>query len=246
MKKIERFSCIYKITDLTNNKIYIGRAKDFHERKLAHLRSAQPDKYSISSIRDSNMKIHTAMIEKGVENFIFDVVEKCNEKDLDRLEKFYINKYDCKYPKGYNMTDGGQTNITLYGENASQSKLTQEQVDDIYKRLLNGESVKNIQKIYSFISKSTITNINKGRNWKKEGYNYPLSIQKKAPVGEECSNSKITEKEVIEMREFYSKNDFKDVVKKYNNYKYDLIRSVCYGDSWKHLPIYKKKIKKWV
>lgn len=46
--------------------------------------------------------------EYGEENFKLEVLETCQTLDeLDRREIFWIAKLNCKFPNGYNRTDGG-------------------------------------------------------------------------------------------------------------------------------------------
>ena len=87
---------IYKITDLTNNLIYIGQSNNIQRRKTEHFNS---NKYDSS-------KIDIAIQEKGVDNFKFEIIEECSEDKLDEREKYWIEYYD-SYTNGYNMTKGG-------------------------------------------------------------------------------------------------------------------------------------------
>ena len=52
--------------------------------------------------------IGKAMKKYKIENFTWKILEECaTAEQLNEREKFWIAKYDCKFPKGYNMTDGG-------------------------------------------------------------------------------------------------------------------------------------------
>jgi group I intron endonuclease len=78
---IQKYTCgIYLIRNLKNNKIYIGQSKDILRRWQEHLRSGQPEKYSIKSERDFKAPIHRAMQKYGIENFSIQVLEICEEK----------------------------------------------------------------------------------------------------------------------------------------------------------------------
>lgn len=89
---------IYKITNKINNKKYIGQSINIEARWKEHLANIHSDKQNL---------IYKAMRKYGVENFIFEVIEICNEDDLDKKEIFWIKHYD-SYNNGYNMTLGGQ------------------------------------------------------------------------------------------------------------------------------------------
>lgn len=87
---------IYKITNLINNKIYIGlTTRDLDKRISEH-------KYLS---KNSNYAIHRAMRKYGIENFTFETIDQCdNIDDLINLEFKYIIANDSMNPtKGYNM-----------------------------------------------------------------------------------------------------------------------------------------------
>ena len=86
---------IYKITNLINGKIYIGQTqKTLEERMQGH--------------KHGKILIDDEIKKYGIENFSYEVVEKCQTIDeLNEREKFWIEKLNCKYPNGYNVDDGG-------------------------------------------------------------------------------------------------------------------------------------------
>lgn len=238
---------IYKIKNLINNKIYIGQSVDITRRWAEHRRSGQPKKYSLSSKRDINSPIHLAMQKYGIENFEFSVVKECEVEALNELERYYISFYhstDKRY--GYNISLGGQDRVGAKGELHSQAKLNQKQVDTICQRLIAGESVKAIHADYNFVNKSIISMINQGHIWKNPSYTYPLSQQLFSMKGESNGRAKLTEETVMQIRKDYVNLSFSEVCKKYAQYKKATVRSIVYGESWKHLPIYKKQTKTWI
>ena len=170
-------SGIYKITDIINNKAYIGRAVDLKNREWRHYCYCEPEKYSKASLQpEINMRIHQAMMQnRNKDNFLFEVLEYCPVEFLDEREQYYISYYNTKFPNGYNSTDGGQTYPHRKGEEHYNHSLTQYQVDQIYDFLISGKTVKEIQTIIPQASMETISAINNGYNWRKENYNYPLS-----------------------------------------------------------------------
>lgn len=94
-------ACIYKITNLINNKIYIGQTIKKLERRINnHLFSKHP--------------IGKAFRKYGKENFKIDIlIEGDFNKDyLNQLEIHYIQLFNSTYyKKGYNMTKGGNFNL---------------------------------------------------------------------------------------------------------------------------------------
>ena len=93
---------IYKLTNLTNQKVYIGQAVDIGERFKQHT------KCGLGIDTPSNM-LYAAMLKDGVENFTFEVLEKCERGQLNDREKYYIDFYRAQ-EHGYNMNKGGARN----------------------------------------------------------------------------------------------------------------------------------------
>jgi len=88
---------LYKITNLLNNKNYIGITNRKPEERFAeHKRSS------------SKSFIGRAIQADGVENFSFEVLlTKIEDKDISNLECKYIKKYNSLLPNGYNADLGG-------------------------------------------------------------------------------------------------------------------------------------------
>lgn len=48
------------------------------------------------------------MRQCGIENFTIEIIEECKTRDeLNQREIFWIRALNCKFPRGYNQTDGG-------------------------------------------------------------------------------------------------------------------------------------------
>ena len=93
---------IYKLTNLINQKVYIGQAADISERFKQHI------KCGLGIDTPGNM-LYTAMLKDGVENFTFEVLEECDRASLNDREKYYISFYRAQ-EHGYNMSRGGARN----------------------------------------------------------------------------------------------------------------------------------------
>ena len=70
---------IYKIENLINGKVYIGKSIEIEKRWQKHLNAKD------------NFLIHKALRKYGKENFSFTILEECSLFDLDAKEKFWIN-----------------------------------------------------------------------------------------------------------------------------------------------------------
>jgi len=92
---------IYKVTNLINNKCYIGQTiQRLKVRKRRHIND---------TLKESNLKFHRALRKYGLNNFKWEIINEENDRDkLNDLEKYYIKFFDCKN-NGYNSTDGGDS-----------------------------------------------------------------------------------------------------------------------------------------
>ena len=100
---------IYKVTNKINGKVYIGQSVDIGKRWRQHM-TAEDDNY-----------FHKAIQKYGVENFEWEIIEKCKKKDLDEREIYWIEYYD-SFNKGYNCTKGGDSGPIMHGEDNPQWK----------------------------------------------------------------------------------------------------------------------------
>ena len=90
---------IYKITNQKTQLSYVGQARDMRERWREHM------KFGLGIDTPANNPLYQAMKTDGLENFTFELLEKCETKELDEKEKFYISLYD-SYTYGYNSNSG--------------------------------------------------------------------------------------------------------------------------------------------
>jgi group I intron endonuclease len=88
---------IYKITNLINNKIYIGQSKDIlkrweDERNLYHIGN----------------HLKSSFIKYGLKNFLFEIIEEHNDcSNLNEREKYWILFYKSYLREnGYNKIIG--------------------------------------------------------------------------------------------------------------------------------------------
>lgn len=246
----KNISGIYLIRNLINQKIYVGQSKDIKRRWQEHLRSGQPEKYNIKSTRDSKTPIHLAMQKYGVDNFTINILETCRIEQLNEREIYWIACLCANNSSvGYNITSGGQANFALAKEQHSQAKLTQSQVNEIIELLRSNQlSLSEISALYNNISNSTLSMINTGKTWHNNNLKYPIRPTYYGSKGSKNPKACFTEQQVMELREMYSQGKtLKDIPDKYKKIASDsAINAILYGKTYKHLPIWNKKEKKWI
>lgn len=149
---------IYKIQNLINNKVYIGQSICISKRWNNHKSERRPDKI--------RLPLYRAFDKYGIENFSFEIIENCLASELDTKEKYWIAIYDSLLPNGYNIEAGGNS--------GHSNKMTEEIFDMVVDMLQNTSySTEEIGYIVG-ISGSMVRAINRGDNWVKDGFQYPI------------------------------------------------------------------------
>ena len=86
----ETVTGIYKITNLNNQKCYVGQAVDISSRWKQHI------KRGLGAETPTRNKLYPAMMDEGVENFSFEIIEKCPREKLDEREDFWQEYFKAK------------------------------------------------------------------------------------------------------------------------------------------------------
>jgi len=98
--QVERIIYLYKVTCITNNKIYIGQSVDPTGRWRAHRRDSS----------DPKVQFHYAIKKYGSHNFEFEVIACCKtQDDANDMETELVAQYNSFVSSGYgyNATHGG-------------------------------------------------------------------------------------------------------------------------------------------
>lgn len=138
--------CIYKITNLINNKVYIGKTSRSLETRW------QEHRKNFYKLQDK-MAIHMAMFKYGSEAFDLEKIENCNESNINEREQYWIDYYN-SYNNGYNSTLGGEGSVKVdYQEVLSLWKqgLNLQQITN--KMKIDRHTASNILKIYNITEK---------------------------------------------------------------------------------------------
>lgn len=81
---------IYKITNIENQKCYVGQAVNIAERFRQHI------KRGVGAEAPTKNKLYPAMMKYGVENFTFEIIEKCPREDLNNREDYWQSYFGAK------------------------------------------------------------------------------------------------------------------------------------------------------
>lgn len=81
---------IYKITNLVNHMTYVGQSNNLAERWRQHI------KRGLGADTPTRNKLYPAMIEYGVENFSFEVIEECSPAQLNEREQYWQQFFEAK------------------------------------------------------------------------------------------------------------------------------------------------------
>lgn len=140
-----KYGYIYKITNLINNKIYIGQVynKSIESRFNRHCDGAAAN---------SKSYLGRAIHKYGKENFKYELLEECfSVKELNEREKYWIAYYNSTNGHiGYNLTPGGEGGNTYLCKNEKEMSIIRSKISNANKGKNNGNS--NQLKIKSIIT----------------------------------------------------------------------------------------------
>lgn len=229
---MDKKSGIYKITNLINNKIYIGQAKDLRIRIRTHEKYDTPEKFngSISFENEKQMPIHQAIMKYHLENFKIEIIEKCSISELNSKEQYWIAYYDCIAPKGYNLTKGGQIGCPLKGEKSHLNKYPEKEINKIKKLLKQGLSCYEVIELFPKINKSIIYSINSGSSWYDENEKYPLNNKKQNSLFNLTQIQEILNKYTVYQKKLGKMKSYDLLAEEYNCSPYTIMRLIKKND----------------
>jgi group I intron endonuclease len=109
----ERYCEIYKITNLTTGKIYVGQSVSHilnhkryrpygHEGRFrCHISEA------FSTKKNQSHYLNNSIRKYGVADFAVELIEYCDLSKADERETHYIKELNSLFPNGYNLKNGG-------------------------------------------------------------------------------------------------------------------------------------------
>lgn len=105
---------IYKATNRTNGKVYIGQTvRSLQERMAEH-------------VRHNGTAFDKALSKYGLEAFDIEQIDSAsNMEELNAKEIEWIDFYDCMVPNGYNMCEGGGNTKGFHHSEESKRKMSE-------------------------------------------------------------------------------------------------------------------------
>jgi group I intron endonuclease len=108
-------SGIYKITNIRNNKCYIGSTINIIGRWAQH-------KKSLSDNKHHSIKLQRSYNKYDKNSFKYEIIEKCSENLLIIREQYFIDLFD-SYRNGYNSTPFAGNNLGMKHSDETKEKL---------------------------------------------------------------------------------------------------------------------------
>lgn len=155
-------SFIYKITNLIDNKVYIGlTTRTVEARWKEHC-------------RHGSQQIDDAIQIYGIENFQIETLEECDESILDDREKYWIDYYN-SFKNGYNNTYGGRGNNFIMTDKSDI--VLQLWRDGLTINKIVEKTSLNVETVRGYLNKNGIT-----KEQIRERANYYIGLSKSRPV----------------------------------------------------------------
>ena len=169
---------VYRITCKINGKIYIGITTVGFKARFSIYKSMVKNK------KGTHHLIVQKMIQYGIENFTFEILETVlTKQELIEKEIYYIKTFNCLNPNGYNRDHGGYLpsieTLNKRSEKLKNKPLNHEHKQKISKSLIGHEvSLETRQKISNSLKGNTY-NKGKKRNKPSPKKGIPASTKEK-------------------------------------------------------------------
>lgn len=133
---------IYRLTNITNNKTYIGSAIDIRKRLWVY--------YNTKLLARYNMAIYKAILKYGYANFSLEILEYCDPQNIIAREQYYFNIFRPEYNIlkiagsmwGHKHREETLLKISKYRIGCKHSEETKEKMRDAKKGKTLSEEIK--------------------------------------------------------------------------------------------------------
>jgi hypothetical protein len=110
-----RYCEIYKITNIANQKVYIGKAVSHILNHKKYRPYGMEGRFrthvseAFSTKPNQCYYLNNAICKYGIANFILQLIRNCSIEDSDAIETEEIVKNNSLFPNGYNLNTGGKS-----------------------------------------------------------------------------------------------------------------------------------------
>jgi|ERR1700722_1109122 len=239
---------IYLITNLTYNKVYVGKSVSPSTRWSDHKKIAMGGK---KKYRTDFAIIHAAIKKYGIDNFKFNIIDELDDEIESYLAETKWILLLCSNLKkyGYNCNLGGEGGVqptersrqkmSIAQNKPELLKLHSDQMKQRHKD--NPGFLSGIHKGNKYTKGRKLTqkekdNLSKKFSGRVFSEEHKQKIQQALPKGENVKSSKLTEKQVIEIRKKYVPCKY-GCVKLGREYGVDAetIRRIVLRKIWRHI-----------
>lgn len=233
---------IYKFTNLINGKSYVGQSINLDARYKSHLRG-----YKNINHPSYNSLFYKALRKYGIQNFKYEILYQKDDltiEELNTLEQNFIKKYNSFGENGYNMNPGGDSTGGNYF-------IPYDKVLAIKNELFGTDkSSAQITKEFNLSSESIVSSINKGFTYNFVGdFKYPIRDREKINTiyqGGKNGRAIFSDEKVLNLRRDFVVKSLEEIYQEHKDeISFSALKKIIYGVHYKHLPIYKKREKKW-
>ena len=107
-------SGIYTITNIIDNKLYVGYTNNFKKREQSHF-------LELKKFIHKNQHLQRAVNKYGIENFKFEIIEECPKEYLISMEHYWCNLLDSRNRNyGYNIMPTNP--LSVNGRHTTETK----------------------------------------------------------------------------------------------------------------------------
>ena len=122
---------IYKITNVANDKIYIGKTKEYYGNQYfgieGRLKQHMINAFTKSKYNDCP-RFYNAIRKYGKDSFVIELLEETNENEVNNSEIFYINLLGSTDDNiGYNISLGGDGRSVVHVNEDIREKISKAQ-----------------------------------------------------------------------------------------------------------------------
>lgn len=157
-------SGIYTITNLVNNKIYVGSGTVLTSRRTKHLKTLRENIHP-------NIRLQRSFNKHGENAFKFEILEECEKPLLRDLENYWINMLDAYNPergyniknpfgKGFKFSEEARAKISAANKQRTHSEETKRKIGLGNKgKIISTEQRAQVSKVYTGLKHTEATKL---------------------------------------------------------------------------------------